>query len=182
MRTPLKVMLLVMLAAGISSCEKIKSIFDVDFDTTLSGDLDIDIQEPVTKSTNNYEFEAFADIDPLDDEDIAEYVDNIKSFAVDGVVAEVVYVNKENVVFKQGTFFVISDSNTEVKWTLSSDWTIMEGTEITLEDAGDIYKSVADILDKKGTFKVGVSGVSSETGVYITIRIGIDTKVTASPL
>ncbi|MCK4746192.1 MAG: hypothetical protein KAT15_04115 [Bacteroidales bacterium] len=182
MRNLVKIVVLIMLTAGLSSCEKIRSIFDVEFDTTLSGDLDIDIQEDALKSTNNYEFHSSATVNPLDDEDIEEYIDNIKDFAVNGVVAEVVYVNKGNVVFKQGTSFSIYDSNDKITWTLGGDWEIAEGTKITLDDISGVYEAVADILDKKGTFMVGADGVSSETDVSITIRLSIDTKVTANPL
>jgi len=94
-----------MLTAGLSSCEKIRSIFDVEFDTTLSCVMDIDIQEPVVKSTNSYEFQTSVNVDPMDDEDFAEDIDNIKDIAVEGVVVEVLFVSKENVMFESGTFF-----------------------------------------------------------------------------
>ena len=182
MRNLVKMMLLVVLTAGISSCQKIKSIFDVDFDTTLSGDLDIDIPQSTAKSAANFEFEKFVTVDPLDDEDIADYVDNIKEFAVNGVVVEVLSVSTQDVVFLKGTSFVIKDNSITVSWTLENDWTVTEGTTIDLEDTGNIYESVVDILTKKGQFQVGASGVSSKEGVFITLSIGIDTKVTASPL
>lgn len=182
MRNLLKIALLVALSAGLSSCEKIKSIFDVEFDTTLSGDLDIDIQESARKSTNSYEFQKWAEVDPLDDDDIAEYIDNIKDFAVDGVSAKVIYVNKGNVLFESGTTFSITDNIDKVSWTLGSDWAVEEGQELPLEDGAGVYEAVASILKKKSTFTVGAEGVCSETNVSITIRIGIDTKVTASPL
>ena len=182
MRHLVKITFLVVLVAGLTSCEKIKSIFDVEFDTTLSGDVEIDIMDPVVKSTQDYQFESFKNIDPLEDEDIDEYLDNIKEFVVDGVTAEVAWVSKEGVIFKAGTKFIIADNNSEVSWTLSNDWELFEGTVLDLEDGGEVYKAIADILDKKATFKVGVSGTSTETDVFITIRIGIDTKVTANPL
>jgi hypothetical protein len=181
MRNLVKISLLIMLTAGLSSCEKIKSIFDVDFDTTLSGNLDIDIQDAL-KSTNSYTFKKTATVNPLDDEDIAEYIDNIKEFAVNEVIVEVLYVSAGNVVFKKGTTFSVFDNNSKVTWTLGSDWDVTEGTQLTLEDVGDVYKAVVDILDKKGSFSVGAEGESSETGVFVTLKIGIDTKVTANPL
>lgn len=182
MRNLVKIVMLIMLTAGLSSCEKVKSIFDVDFDTTLSGNLDIDIQDNPLKSTDNYTFKKSATVNPLDDEDIAEYIDNIKEFAVNGVFVEVLYVSTGNVIFREGTTFSVYDSNSTVTWTLGSDWNVTEGTKLTLDDVGDVYTAVAEILDKKGSFTVGAEGVSSETGVFITLKIGIDTKVTANPL
>ncbi len=189
MRNLGKVILLVMLTAGLSSCEKIKSIFDVEIETTLSGDLDIDIQESAMKSTNSYEFESSALIIPTDDEDIDEYSGNIKDFAVDGVLAEVLSVEIENlelesVVFEKETFFYIKDNLDSAAWKKGSDWEIVEGTVFTLEDLGNIYNVVEDILNRnmEGQFTVGVDGVCSETGVSIVIRLGIKTTVTANPL
>jgi hypothetical protein len=182
MRNLMNFAILLALVAGLSSCEKIKSLFDVDFDTTFSGDLDIDIPESALKSAIGYEFQVQATIDPLDDEDVAEYIDNIKEMQVNDVLATVVAVNKENVAFESGTFFKIADDTDVVTWTLTSDWPITEGTELTLGDLGGTYKVVQDILERKGPFKIGVEGTCTQKGVNITIRLSIDTKVIASPL
>lgn len=170
------------MSMGISSCEKIGSLFDVEFDTDLQGDLDVAVQEQVKKSVAAYGFEASATVDPLSDDDIKEYVDNIKSFDVNDVIVEVLSVNKDEVVFKSGTYFYVADGSSEVRWTLGNDWTVTEGTQITLEDAGDLYAAVAEMLDKKGAFTVGTAGECSDTDVFVTLRIGIDTHVTAKPL
>ncbi len=189
MRNLGKVILLVMLTAGLSSCEKIKSIFDVEIETTLSGDLDIDIQESAMKSTNSHEFESSTLIIPSDVEEIDEYSGNITDFAVDGILAEVLSVEKDNleiesVIFESGTFFYIKDNLDKAFWTMDSDWEIVDGTVFTLEDLGNIYNVVEDILNRnmEGQFTVGVEGVCSESGVFITIRLGIETTVTANPL
>lgn len=182
MRLLVKISLMIVLVAGLASCKKIKGLFDVEFDTTLSGNVDIDIQDPVVKSTNDYDFEAFKNVDPTDDPDIEEYLENIKEFAVSGVVAEVLNVSKEGVIFKSGTSFIVADNNSEVSWTLSEDWEVFNGTTLNLEDMGGVYDAIEEILDKKASFKVGVTGTSTETGVFITIKIGIDTEVTANPL
>ena len=182
MKTLVRITLLVAIAAGFTSCEKIKSIFDVEVDTTLEGDIDIDIQEQAKKSTENYTFSSSATIDPMSNSDIEENVDKIKEFAVNGVEAEVVFVNKPDVVFKAGTSFSIYDGTDNVTWTLSSDWPVVEGTVLNLDDGGGIYDAIADILDRKGVFTVSAQGECSETDVFITIRIGIDTTVTGNPL
>lgn len=182
MRNLIQVALLVILTASLSSCEKIKGLFDVEFETTLSGDLDIEVQESAMKSTASHKFEKSAEVDPFANDDIAEYEDNIKDFAVDGVLVKVTYVSKKNVVFYKGTKFSIWDDEGGVDWTMENDWPIEQGTELTLEDLSKVYLEVEKILNKKKAFNVGVDGLSSETGVFITLRIGIDTKVTANPL
>ena len=183
MKNLIRVVLLLIMTAGLSSCEKVRSIFDVEFDTTLSGDLEIDIQDmEVLKSAEVYAFQAEVSVDPLDNEDIADYIDNIKEMNVDDVILSVEYVNKQDVVFKSGTYFRVANYANEVTWTLSGDWPIVEGTEITLEDLGGTYDALEKILDTKGVFTVSTEGTCTETNVFIVIRLGIDTKVTASPL
>ena len=183
MRNLLNIFMLVILTAGLSSCEKIKGLFDVEFETILQGDLDIYIQESVMKSTANHEFEKYATVNMFDDIDIAEYEENIRYFEVNGVMAEVMFVDKENVVFKSGTILTIFDDTDGVEWTMQDDWPIAKGTKLTLKDiGGEVYQKVKTILDKKGEFKVGAKGESSEDNVHITLRIGIDTKVIANPL
>jgi len=182
MRNLVKITFLVILTASLSSCEKIKGLFDVEFETTLSGDLDIEIQESAIKSTAIHKFEKYAVVDPFADDDIAEYDENIKDFAVEGVLAKVTFVSKKNVVFYSGTTFSISDNKGGVDWILENDWPIEQGTELTLKDLNKVYLEVEKILNRKGEFTVGAKGECSEEGVSITLRIGIDTKVTASPL
>ena len=182
MRNLLKLTMMIFLAAGLSSCEDIKSIFDVEFESTLSGDLEVDVQESGKKSTEAYSFSATATIDPLEDEDIEEYIDKIKEIDVDGIIAEVVSVNKDNVVFKAGTFFSITDNTSSVTWTLTTDWPILAGTTVSLDDLGGIYDAVEEILDKKEVFTVAIEGESTETGIIVVIRVDINSTITASPL
>jgi hypothetical protein len=78
------------LTVGVASC----SLFDVEIDTTFEGDLQIEVDEPVMKSTTaeGYPFEASDQIDVLDDEDVYEYQDKIDDFIVSGVTVSVTSV------------------------------------------------------------------------------------------
>ncbi len=79
--------IVVILCSLASSCEMIKSWFDVEFATTLIGELNVDIQEPAIQSTSDYTFYSLAQINPLDDEQIAEYKDNIREIEVTRITA-----------------------------------------------------------------------------------------------
>jgi len=177
-----KLTLMIILAAGLSSCEDIKSIFDVEFESALSGKLYVDVQESAKKSTEAYGFSASATIDPLADPDIEEYIDNIREIDVDGIIAEVESVNKDNVVFKAGTYFTISDATSTVTWTLASDWPIEVGTQLTLDNTGGVYDAVDEILERKEVFDIAIAGECTETGVSVVISLGINSTVIANPL
>ena len=70
MRKLLNIGLLILVTTMFTSCEKIKSIFDVEENTTLEGWLYVEVDEPVVKSTNGYEFYHEVTVNPLDDADI----------------------------------------------------------------------------------------------------------------
>ena len=179
----MKIGLLILLTAGFSSCEMVKGWFEVDFETTLNGDLDIDIQESAKKSTNDdTPFNSSATVDPFDDEEIAEYQDNITNIEITGIIAEVLSVNKTSVIFRSGTTISVSGDGKTASWKMGNDWTIIKGTELNLEDVGGTYDLVKEILDTFGEFEVSAQGVCSESGVSITLRIGIHTLITANPL
>ncbi len=182
MRNLVKIVLLISLSAGFTSCEMVRGWFEVEFDSTLNGDLNIDVQESVKKSTNSHGFQASTTLSLLDDEEIARYEDNINEIEVTGIVAEVTYLSTSSVIFSSETSFTITDGSSTVNWTLGNDWTVFQGAELSLEDLGGTYDLVKEILDKHGEFQVSTVGECSESGVSITIQIGIDVIIKASPL
>jgi len=183
MKKLVNIALLFMLPVLFTSCEKIKGIFDVEVKTTLEGWLVIDVDEPVQKSTNGFDFYEEVPVSPLDDEDIAEYEENIKKIKVTKIVATIEDVNKEGVEFEKGTRITVKGS-TEVTWELLEPWTIVVGDEIVLGDdvSVEIYKKVTKMLTDLETLTVIADGTCNQTGVYVTLVVGIDVKVTANPL
>ena len=175
--------MLVLLTTMFTSCEKIKSIFDVEVKSTLEGMLYIDVEEPVQKSTNAYDFYEEVKVSPLDDEDIAEYEDNIKKIKATKIVATVKDVNKADVVFEKGTKITVKGTKV-VSWTLSEPWPLEIGDEITLGDdvTVKLYKAVTEMLTDLETLTVIAEGTCNQKEVYVTLVVGIDVVVTANPL
>jgi hypothetical protein len=180
------VALVVLLSASFTSCEKIKGIFDVDVETTLSGDLDIDIPESAKKAAGPYEFETFASIDPTDNPDVADNADRIKEITADGIIATVTNVSlggqsTDDLVLIKGTSFSIENGQVGATWTLQNDWPILKGTELKLEDVQGIYNEVTTILTTLEPFKIVCKGSASLKGISITITVDIKTTVTGNP-
>lgn len=178
MRSVLRLFLLAFLVAGISSC----SLLDIEIDTTFSGDLDIQVEEPVMKSTEAYSFQASTTIDVLDDEDVYEYQDKIDDFIVSGVTATVTWVSETGVEFLPQTAFTITNGSRTATWTLQTALPIVEGASLSLEDMGDVYKTVSAILDDMKPFTISAAGTCNTAPVSVIIRLGIETKVVANPL
>ncbi|MEZ5071438.1 MAG: hypothetical protein R2751_10820 [Bacteroidales bacterium] len=176
------ILTLAVLMTGLQSCEKVKGLFDVDFETTLSGDLDVNVPAAAMKSTSGTSFSASVTVDPLSDDEIEKYADKIRNFDINTVVAEVISVDKGSVVIQSGSSFTISNASQSATWTLGDDWTITAGTTLTLEDLAGIYDAVGEILETKEVFTISTQGECSDSDVQITIRVDIDTVVTGNPL
>lgn len=179
MKSVVRVLVLVMLTASLTSCEKIKSLFDIEVETTISGDLDIEVDDTELKSTDSYGFNKSTTVKVLND-DLYEYEDEIEDFVVSGVTAEVTYVSETGVELLAGTTFTISNATYTVVWTLGSNWPIEKGTSLNLEDAG-LYDMVSDILDDRVDFTISAVGESNIGGVTVKIRLGVETTVTVNP-
>ena len=179
MRSTLSILMLVILSAGFTSCERIRSLFDEEIDTTISGDLDILTDASEIKSTDSYGFNESITVQVLND-DLYEYEEEIQDFIVSGVTATVDSISETGVMILTDSKFTISNSNHTVVWTFGSDWPVSKGTYINLEDAG-LYDMVAQILDDRVPFTMSAEGSCNKGGVYAVIRLGIETTVTVRP-
>ncbi len=183
MKHLLKIALPLILSAVLVSCDSLESLFDVDFKTTLSGTLNIDVPDPIKKAADGFPFADSITIDPLQDDEIAEYADKIVNITADSVMVEVVSVNKDDVVFLSGTTITISDETHTVTWTITSDWPINAGTTLKLEDVGgNVYDGVTYILSRMEVFTASAAGTCSQSGVVVVLKIDIETTVTGNPL
>jgi len=181
MRSLIRVFLLAILAVGVSSC----SLFDVEFDTVFEGDLFLQVDEPMVKSTGaeSYPFQASATIDVLDDEDVDEYQDKIDDFIVSGVTVTVTSVTpSDGVELLPQTAFTISNGTRTATWTLATSMPVEVGTSQDLEDLGKIYETVNAILGDMKPFTISAVGSTNVAPVSAVLRLGIDTKVVANPL
>jgi hypothetical protein len=182
MKSLMKFGLLIVLTAGLTSCEEIKSIFDIEIDTTLTGTLDFDIEDSSLKAAKSIPFDKYKEIDPKNDEEIEEYLDKIVRFELNDVVVVVKSLSVEPVTLEAGTEFIIRDKSVTYSWELLTNWVINVGDELTLENVAEQYKKVAEMMDKKEKFEVGIDGTSPNSGVTIVLDMQLDTKVIANPL
>ena len=180
------VALLVLLSASFSSCEKIKGIFDVDVETTLSGDLEIDIPESATKAAGYYEFDTSTVVNPMDYGDVADNEDRIEAITADGIIATVTFVSvgdqpTDDLFLYEKTTFTIYNSTDTASWILQNKWPIVVESELKLEDVEHIYDDVSAILTSVDPFTISCNGAASLKGVSITITIDIKTTITGNP-
>lgn len=168
---------LMIVALATASCD----MLNVDVDTTMSGVLSIDVDEPMAKAAGaGYPFDAIKTLDPQDDEDVKKYASNIVEVGVGNVTAEVIAVGKDEVVILQGTVITVSDVANSTTWVLQEDWPIEVGKTYQLNDQDGFYNNVSAILEDVEEFTIGMVGNSSVSGVRIELKFSIDATATGS--
>lgn len=186
MKTIIRIIMLAMLTASLSSCESIRGLFDVEIDTTIEGELDILTAASELKSTEAYDFNASDNIQVMN-EDLVEYEDLIKAIRAESVSIEVVSVDSvgspiSGAIILAGTEFGISNPSAEYIWVLDSDWPIEPGFTIDLPAAS--YSALNTILDEYEDYPVTISavGTCNKGNLDIVLNYGIEVKVESSPL
>ena len=186
MKTAIRIFMLVVLTASLSSCESIRGLFDVEIDTTIEGELDILTDAADLKSTDAHDFNASTTIQIMND-DLVEYQDLINAIRAKSVSIEVISVDSAGapitgVIILADTQFGISNPNAEFIWELNSDWPIEPGFEIELP--AESYSVLNQILDEYQDYQVTVSadGTCNNGNIDIVLNYSIEVKVESNPL
>ena len=181
MKNALRILVLAMLTVSLSSCEKISSLFDVEIETTIEGDLSFVSDEADLKSTDDHGFNESATIQVMN-ADLVDYQDLIQEIRVHSVSIEVISVDSEGVIILADTQFGISNQNAKFVWELDSDWPIKPGFIIDLP--AESYSVLNQILNEYKDYPVTISadGTCNKGNVHITLEYNVDVIVESNPL
>lgn len=178
MRQMKKLAFLMIVALGVFSCD----MLNVDVDTTMSGVLNIEVDEAMAKGALEvYHFDAVKTLDPQEDEDVKKYADKVVEVGIGNITATVTSVSKDDVLILQGAEITIADSGTDAVWVLPEDWAMVVGNTFMLNDQDGFYDDVASILDDVKEFTIAMDGYSTVSGVNIALKFTIDATVTGNP-
>ncbi|MDX2432041.1 MAG: hypothetical protein QNK35_13980 [Bacteroides sp.] len=158
-------------------------MLNVDFDTTMSGVLNIDVEEDMAKSAaEGTHFTGTVTLDPQEDEEVEKYADKIVAVGVGNITATVITVSKSDVIVMKGSEVIVtSKGKTDAKYILPDEWSIVVGNSFQLENQDGFYGEVDAILKDVNPFTIDMDGYSSVSGVTIGLKFSIDATVTGSP-
>ncbi len=171
-------LLMLITAVVFSGCKKIEDALDVTFDTTFSADLDA-VVTPGTKAGTNGTFLVAETIDPAGDDDVAAYMDKIKSWEVTEVKAEIISTSKDATLTSLN--LGVNNQNHSASWAFQNI-AISQGTVVTLDNGNGQWDEVNAILGDLQVFTITASGSTDEDDLQFTIRVTIESAVTANPL
>lgn len=165
-----------LLLTGIifTGCNKVKELADVTFNATYDANLNV-----VVPATRNVSFETETTIDPTADEDVAKYINNIKSFNVQSMTATITSISKD-VTLVTADLTVFNSSKT-AEWNMEN-LPLTVGASIPLGNENGQWDTVNQIFDDKTAFTVKLVGETDEGDVTFTLKVSITTQITANPL
>ena len=183
MKTTLNLLALLLIAGSFVSCENIKSLADVDFDTTVQTDLNLTSGSTAMKSSlANYSFSGSATLNPTNDPEVQKYIDNIKDYTVNSITLTVTAVSEPGVQLLKDSYFKLYDTEDEVTWPLDADFDVEVGNSYTLSNNTGDYVTVQKILRKNSTSTISGEGYTNTSEATITLDARIEATITANPL
>jgi hypothetical protein len=185
MKNAVRVLVLIMLSASMTSCDWIKGLADVEIDTNIEGNLDVVTDASELKSTNAYGFDESVTIDVLN-ADLEEYEDLIEDYNTQSITLTVVSIDSAGfavtgVELLAGTEFGISNSMSGgYTWTLNQNWAIDAGFSLSLDAAS--YDAIDDILSDQVPITVSAVGTCNKGNIHFQLNYDIDVTVVSNPL
>lgn len=179
MKNVIKMMSVAIFASLIFiSCNKVKSLADVTFDTTFTADLDC-VVPPAGAREINGTFSASAVINPAADPDVAEYLDNIVSYEILSMTGTITSISKD-VNLVSATASVYNTSST-ASWSFTNV-PLSVGATLNFSNDNGQWATVDQILMTGQEFTVSLDGQTDEDDVTFTVQLAIETEITANPL
>lgn len=177
---------LILVALTVSSCD----LFNVDVDATLSGVVDVYVDEDMAKGTalDWYDCSGEKVVDAHENEDVQEYYEKIDEITVNDIVAEVLYVSTGDVVLKENAVFYLTYEGETVSWIKKEEWPLKQGSTFNFDNLDSSYDKASKLILKAASnpnaseFTVGVDAESSKSGVNFQIEIAFGSVFTASIL
>lgn len=160
----------------LTGCDKVNDLNTVDFDATFSGDLDC----ATAGAKSNLLVPTFggsAEIVPTEDPNVNIYLSNIQKYEIQSVKATITSMSQENVTVTTA-YLLIKNFQYQAQWDFLNEL-LTTGKTITLGNENGQWDTVADILKDGQEFTVLITGEADFSGVTFTIKVDIETKVTA---
>ncbi len=171
--------LIVLLGITHSSCDKIKSLADVKFESEFATNLNINIEPGIQKASINGVFYAEATIDPNSDDEFAKYAEKIKEINIKSARIEIVSIDPSPIQLITGELRFTTESVGDAVWSYENV-SLEAGASLEMDESQ--WSKVNAILDKKSVFTVILSGQTDvEAGSFVA-KVMVKSEIVANPL
>lgn len=173
----LKIFLAAIFTASVvfAGCNKVKSLLDINFDADFKVDMSVDA---VDSGLGYGEFNIKETVDPLDDEEVQKYIDNIKGWEVTDLTIKFKQVDPD-FDLSEGQAKMYNDNKT-VEWNLT-DQKVYSDLEISLGNENNQWAGVNELINQKKPFTINLTGKTTP-GSKFKVQLIFNSKITANPL
>ena len=172
----MKKLVVLFFVIAMTGCEKVKDLNTVDFDASFSGDLDC-ITAGTKSSLLVPTFSASTVINPTEDPNVNKYLNNIQKYEIQSVKATITSMSQENVTMTSADLSIYNFQH-NAGWEFQ-DELLNVGKTLTLGNENGQWDTVSNILKDGQEFTVLITGEADFSGISFTVKVDIDTKVTA---
>lgn len=166
--------------AFLSSCEKLKSLADVEFDANFESELNVPIQPTSLKSTQG-SFNKTETIDPLSNAEFQKYQNKIKNINVTQAEITILEPNPSSIVVSSATLSAMMTNMPTASWSISNE-TLTDGKKIILDNNQQQFDKLRAIINEKKPFDVNLQGVANVDQGSFKVKVKFKTRVKANPL
>lgn len=163
-----------------SSCEKLKSLADIEFDADFESQLDVAIQPTALKSTLGA-FNQAVTIDPLSNAEFQKYKDKIKDIHINSAEITITQLSPSPINLTTATLTASATNFQPASWTVNNE-TLTVGKVITLDNNQQQFNKLKAIINQKNPFEVRLQGSTNVDQGNFKAKIKFKTRVTANPL
>jgi hypothetical protein len=123
-------------------------------------------------------FSASKVIDPASDPNVNVYLNKIEKYEIQSVKATITSMSQENVTVTSADLSVYNFQSTAL-WSWENEL-LTTGKTITLGNEDGQWDTVSNILKDGQEFTILITGEADFSGVTFTVKVEIETKVTAN--
>jgi hypothetical protein len=162
-----------------TSCDKVKELTNVEFDSELSKDINATSASETLK-TGGYSFSGSAEIDPASEEKINKYWNLIKEWHVKEIMVVIKSIDEESNLL--GGNLTITDTETEEEvFSYDASPMVLKVGATVLKVTNHDWAKIVDALKNKHTLLAEVNGSIDKPSINITFKIKINTHILANP-
>lgn len=177
MKLIMKSLILTLITSFLTlGCNKVNDLNTKKFDANFSANIDC-----VTSAFSNRNliptFSASAVIDPTSDPNVNLYLSNIEGYEIKSIKATVLSVSQENVTITSSDLTIFNFVGS-AGWYINNEKLIV-GKVFTLGNENEQFAMVGNILKTGQEFTVIITGEADFSSVTFTIKVDIETNVTA---
>ena len=184
MKTLIPILLIFTLFFGLVSCEKIADEIGGAVEITINTDMEAPLVVVPTETKGPSDttfFHKTTTLDPNENADLADHLDNIESIEVTGITLKVTKVSQDDLVMYNGHFnFTDLVNNKTFDFDTDINTPIQVGTIIEIDNTHENWDVIVKAMEDLHAGQITAHGAINSDHFEITFVYAIGVKVKAS--